>query len=45
MNIALLKNRSDDSPIITQQKQILKYAHHHDLTINATEIEKLRPDT
>lgn len=43
MNIVLLKNRSDDFPIIVQQKQILKYAHHHDLTINATEIENSDP--
>lgn len=39
MNIVLLKNRSDNSPIIVQQKQILKYAHHHDLKIDTTEIE------
>ena len=36
MIIALLKN---DANITTQQKQILKYAHHHDLTIDTTEIE------
>jgi len=39
MNIVLLKNRSDDAPIIVQQKQIMKYAHHHDLKIDTTEIE------
>lgn len=43
MNIVLLKNRSDDYPIIVQQKQILKYAHHHDLKINTTEIENSDP--
>jgi len=43
MNIVLLKNRSDDFPIVIQQKQILKYAHHHDLAINATEIENSDP--
>jgi len=39
MIIALLKNRSDDSHITIQQKQIFKYAHHHDLKIDTTEIE------
>lgn len=39
MNIALLKNRSDNSHITIQQKQIFKYAHHHDLKIDTTEIE------
>ena len=43
MNIVLLKNRNDDFPIIVQQKQILKYAHHHDLKINTTEIENSDP--
>lgn len=39
MNIALLKNRTDASHITTQQKQIFKYAHHHDIQIDTTEIE------
>lgn len=39
MIIALLKNRNDDSNITIQQKQILKYAHHHDFKIDTTEIE------
>ncbi|WP_051906843.1 MULTISPECIES: recombinase family protein [unclassified Sulfurospirillum] len=43
MNIVLLKNRSDDAPIIVQQKQIMKYAHHHDLKIDTTEIENSDP--
>jgi len=43
MNIVLLKNRNDDSPIIVQQKQILKYAHHHNLKIDTTEIENSDP--
>ncbi|MEZ7933476.1 MAG: recombinase family protein [Sulfurospirillum sp.] len=43
MNIVLLKSRSDNAPIIVQQKQILKYAHHHDLKIDTTEIENSDP--
>lgn len=43
MNIVLLKNRSDNTSIIVQQKQILKYAHHHDLKIDTTEIENSDP--
>jgi DNA invertase Pin-like site-specific DNA recombinase len=43
MNIALLKNRSDNSHITIQQKQIFKYAHHHDLKIDTTEIENSDP--
>ena len=43
MNIVLLKNRSDDFPILIQQKQILKYTHHHDLKIDTTEIENSDP--
>ena len=39
MNIALLKNKNNTSPVISQQKQILKYAHHNDLKIDTTEIE------
>lgn len=39
MNIVLLKNKSSDSSITIQQKQILKYAHHHGLDIDTTEIE------
>lgn len=39
MNIALLKNVSDEANITFQQKQILKYAHHHDLHLDTTEIE------
>lgn len=43
MNIVLLKSRSDNAPIVVQQKQILKYAHHHDLKIDTTEIENSDP--
>ena len=43
MNIVLLKNKSDDSNITIQQKQILKYAHHHDLKIDTMEIENSDP--
>ncbi|QIR76110.1 recombinase family protein [Sulfurospirillum diekertiae] len=43
MNIVLLKTRSNDSSMVVQQKQILKYAHHHDLEINTTEIENSDP--
>ena len=39
MNIVLLKNKSSDLSITIQQKQILKYAHHHGLKIDTTEIE------
>ncbi len=39
MNIALLKNRSDAFNTTFQQKQILKYAHHHAIKIDTTEIE------
>jgi DNA invertase Pin-like site-specific DNA recombinase len=39
MNIVLLKNRSDALNTTFQQKQILKYAHHHTLKIDTTEIE------
>jgi len=43
MHIVLLKTRSDDSSMVIQQKQILKYAHHHDLKIDTTEIENSDP--
>jgi len=43
MNIVLLKTRSDDSSMVVQQKQILKYAHHHDLVIDTTEVENSDP--
>jgi len=43
MIIALLKNKNDDSNITIQQKQILKYAHHHDFKIDTTEIESSDP--
>lgn len=43
MNIALLKNRSDATSMVVQQKQILKYAHHNDLKIDTTEIENSDP--
>ena len=43
MNIALLKNRNDNSHITIQQKQIFKYAHHHDIKIDTTEIENSDP--
>lgn len=43
MNIVLLKSRNDNAPIIVQQKQIMKYAHHHDLKIDTTEIENSDP--
>ena len=39
MNIVLLKNKNSDSSITVQQKQILKYAHHHSIKIDTTEIE------
>jgi DNA invertase Pin-like site-specific DNA recombinase len=39
MNIVLLKNRSDAINTTFQQKQILKYAHHHTIKIDTTEIE------
>ena len=39
MTIVLLKNRSDAINTTVQQKQILKYAHHHNLKITTTEIE------
>lgn len=39
MNIALLKNKSSDLSVVIQQKQILKYAHHHSIKIDTTEIE------
>ncbi len=39
MNIVLLKNRTEEPSMTLQQKQILKYAHHHDLNIDVTEIE------
>ncbi len=39
MTIVLLKNRSDGANTTVQQKQILKYAHHHNLKISTTEIE------
>ncbi len=39
MNIVLLKNRSDALNTTFQQKQILKYAHHHTIKIDTTEIE------
>jgi DNA invertase Pin-like site-specific DNA recombinase len=39
MNIVLLKNRNDEPSVTSQQKQILKYAHHHALKIDTTEIE------
>lgn len=43
MNIVLLKNRSDEPSITLQQKQIMKYAHHHNLKIDNTEIENSNP--
>ncbi|MBV5279501.1 MAG: recombinase family protein [Campylobacteraceae bacterium] len=43
MNIVLLKNKTDDPTITVQQKQILKYAHHHSLHIDTTEIENSNP--
>lgn len=43
MNIVLLKNKTDDPNITVQQKQILKYAHHHGLHIDTTEIENSNP--
>ncbi len=39
MNIVLLKNKSDNPSTTVQQKQIFKYAHHHGITIDTTEIE------
>ncbi|AFL67453.1 recombinase family protein [Sulfurospirillum barnesii] len=39
MNIALLKNQNRITPVTTQQKQILKYAHHHSMSVDSTEIE------
>ena len=43
MNIVLLKNRVDEPNITVQQKQIMKYAHHHNLKIDTTEIENSDP--
>ncbi len=43
MNIVLLKNRVDEPNITVQQKQIMKYAHHHNLKIDTTEIENSNP--
>lgn len=43
MNIVLLKNRIDDLNITVQQKQVLKYAHHHGIKIDTTEIENSNP--
>ncbi len=43
MNIVLLKNRVDEPNITVQQKQIMKYAHHHALKIDTTEIENSNP--
>ena len=45
MNIVLLKNKNCDASITIQQKQILKYAHHHGIKIDTTEIENSNPDT
>ena len=39
MYIALLKNQNRITSVTTQQKQILKYAHHHGITLDSTEIE------
>lgn len=44
MNVVLLKNRSDALNTTLQQKQILKYAHHHNLKITTTEIENSSED-
>lgn len=44
MNVVLLKNRSDALNTTLQQKQILKYAHHHNLKITTTEIENSPED-
>lgn len=43
MYIVLLKNRNDEPNVTVQQKQILKYAHHHGLKIDTTEIENSDP--
>ena len=43
MNIVLLKNRVDEPNITVQQKQIMKYAHHHNLKIDTIEIENSNP--
>ncbi len=43
MYIVLLKNRNDEPNVTVQQKQILKYAHHHALKIDTTEIENSDP--
>ena len=39
MYIALLKNQNLLTPITAQQKQILKYTHHHEINLDSTEIE------
>jgi len=44
MNIVLLKNKNSDASITIQQKQILKYAHHHSIKIDTTEIENSNQD-
>lgn len=44
MNIVLLKNRGDSPSIVVQQKQILKYVHHHGIKVDTTEIENSNPE-
>jgi DNA invertase Pin-like site-specific DNA recombinase len=44
MNIILLKNKNDETNITLQQKQILKYAHHHSIKVDTTEIENSHCD-
>lgn len=44
MNIVLLKNKLDNVSVTLQQKQILKYAHHHGIHIDNTEIENSSPN-
>lgn len=44
MNIVLLKNQNNDPNIVVQQKQILKYSHHHGIKIDTTEIENSNPE-
>lgn len=39
MYIALLKNQNLITPVTTQQKQMLKYTHHHGFTLDSTEVE------
>jgi DNA invertase Pin-like site-specific DNA recombinase len=42
MNIVLLKSKTDKANITTQQNCIIKYANHHGISLDVTEIEGSR---